>query len=75
MAYKKGQPKKEAVINLGTGNHIVVRWLNTYFEFPPEGHLIVSNEDAHIIFEGGELELVEALSKGHLAQTSKEEKK
>ena len=61
MPYKEGQPKEEAVIQLGTGNHILVHWFNTYFNFFPEGGLIITNEDAKVLFEGDELGLIEAL--------------
>ncbi len=63
MPYGKGQPEEETVLNLGTGNHIVVNWFNSHFHFLPEGDLIISNEDCRIMFEGGELELIEALRK------------
>lgn len=62
MPYKEGQPKEEAVIELGVGNHILVKWGNTSFNFRPEGDLVVDNEDAGTLFAGGELDLVQALA-------------
>ena len=61
MPYEKGQPEEEAVLQLGTGNHILVRWLNTYFSFNPEGDLTISDTDSDILFEGDELELLARL--------------
>ena len=59
MAYKAGEPKEEATIEIGVGNHILVHWLNTCFEFPPEGGINISHScpPCHNIFRGNELTL------------------
>ena len=75
MPYEKGQPEEEAVLQLGTGNHILVRWLNTYFSFNPEGDLTISDLDSCILFEGDELELLARLnSSGSQRQKERETK-
>ncbi len=60
MPYEKGQPKEETSIVIGVGNHILVRWLNTFFDFPPEGGIEIFTETEGI-FSGGELDLWQKL--------------